>query len=88
MKRPLVLTASHAAVEQARALGVQRPLENLVEESILAGHVRGTSVGQESPVFVGDGLVVVCAKVRVEPSRRKGWRPVSVRRVDHRRAAA
>jgi hypothetical protein len=88
VKRPLVLSASRAAIEQAEALGLRRPLENLVEEAILAGRLPdGARVGREWPVSIGDGLVCVCAKVRVEGSRRKAWRPLAVRRLDRRRAA-
>ena len=86
MKRPLVLGASAVAVEQARTLGVRGVLENRVEEAIIRGDLPGASVGQESPVRIGDGLVCVCAKVKTQ-SGRKGWRPISVRRLDQRRAA-
>jgi len=85
MKRPLVLTASHAAVEQARALGVTRPLENVIEESILAGRLPGTSVGNEAPVNLGHGVIAVCAKIRTGTGR-KGWKPLAVRRLDRRAA--
>jgi hypothetical protein len=88
MKRPLVLGASAAVIEQARALGVMRPLENVIEESILAGRLPPTKVGREAAVQIGDGLVVVCAKVRMVGSGRKAWRPLAVRRPDPRRAAA
>jgi hypothetical protein len=86
VKRPLVLGASTAAVEQARALGVTRPLENVIEEAIIAGRLPGTSVGNTAPVALGDGVVAVCAKVKTQ-SGRKGWRPLAVRRLDRRRTA-
>lgn len=88
MRRPLVLTASRAAVEQARALGFHGGcLENAVEGAIIAGRLPGTSVGGEAPVNIGDGLVVICAKVKTQ-SGRKGWRPLTVRRLATRRAVA
>lgn len=86
MKRPLVLTATATAVERAQALGITRPLENVIEESILAGRLPGTSVGNEAPVNLGNGVVAVCAKIRTGTGR-KGWKPLTVRRLDGRRAA-
>jgi hypothetical protein len=86
MKRPLVLTASKPVIEQARALGVERPLENIVETSILAGRLPPTKVGRKAEVQIGDRIVAVCAKVRIE-SGRKAWRILVVRRPAERRAA-
>jgi hypothetical protein len=85
VKTPRVLTASAAVIEQARALGVTRPLENLVEEAILRGDLPPTKVGRQAPVRIGDGLVVVCAKLKTE-SGRKAWRPLVVRRPERRAA--
>jgi hypothetical protein len=73
------MTASAAVIEQARALGVKRPLENVIEESILAGRLPPTKVGREAAVQIGDGLVAVCSKLKTE-SGRKAWRPLVVRR--------
>lgn len=84
-KRPLVLGARARALSEARRLGVARPLENLVEEAIAAGHLGGANVGEESPVYIGHGLMVVCEKVRIASGRR-AWRPLTVQR-EPRRAA-
>lgn len=82
MKRPLVLAASSRCVEQARAFGISRPLENVVEEAIIRGDLPSASVRREWPVSLGDGLVAVCSKVRTQ-SGRTGW---LVRRLDQEAA--
>jgi hypothetical protein len=84
MKRPLVLTAPAKVIEQARDLGITRPVENAIEEAIIAGRLPGGDLG-ESPVYLGDGVVCVCRKQRTNTGR-KGWKPVRVTRVQGRAA--
>jgi hypothetical protein len=86
VKRPLVLTASQKVIDQARLLGFHGCLENAIELAIIAGRLRGAKVGQEAPVFLGDDFVCICSKQRTQ-SGRKGWKPITVRRVERRRAA-
>jgi hypothetical protein len=85
MSRPLVLTACERAIQEARALGLGRPIENLVEESIRAGRVRSSApFVNESHVYLADGIVAIVAKIKTSEGRR-GWKPL---RVERRRAAA
>lgn len=81
-RRPLVLAAMRAAVEQARHLGLRRCLENAVEEAIAAGCVHGEPrVRDVTRVYLdGDGLVVDVRRV-LSPTGRKAWLPVAVRRL-------
>ena len=87
MKRPLVMSASPAAVEQARRLGVTGCLENLVQTAIEAGNVTGGfTIGREGIVRLTEHRVVVRARrVRAPGSQRKAWLPLSVERL-HTRA--
>jgi hypothetical protein len=87
VKPLLVLAAPQQVIADARALGVTRPVENVIEESIRAGRLPSASVGAEWPVRLLDGVIVVCKKVRVEPSGRTGWKPLAVRNLERRRAA-
>jgi hypothetical protein len=78
--RPLVLTASERAVEQARALGIERPLENVVAEALIAGGSRPSlPYVNERPVHLGDGVVVLCARVKTGNGRR-AWKPLRIER--------
>jgi len=75
----LVVYATGLAIDQAHRLGAERPLENLVEEGILAGRkwggVRQTYVGVEG------GLVAAMERAASPLTGRKVWRVVSVRRL-------
>lgn len=89
---PLVLSATARAIAEAKALGIHRPLENVVSERIQAcgglygtGHVR---VGQELQVALPDhhaSVTLRCARSLL--SKRRGWIPVSVARAEGRRVA-
>jgi hypothetical protein len=86
---PLILSASRAAVDQARRLGVDRPLENLVEEAIKCGDLEGGhQVGHVGGCPIPEfGVFVVLNRTRA-PSGRKAFHPIGVKRLDRKRRAA
>jgi hypothetical protein len=83
-RRPLVLTASPRALEQAQRLGVPGVLENLVEEAITAGR-RLRWEGKTLHVVVADGVAVKVKRVRAPSSGRLAWKPLAVQASNHRR---
>ena len=78
---PLVLQATQEAVQDAERLGLDRPLENLVHEAILAGRIASEpGVGRHTSVFVDPDLVVRVLRTRSKLSGRRAWLPVGVGR--------
>lgn len=78
-RRPLVLSATRAASERARELGVSGVLENVVEREIAGGNVshRPTGPHDLAKVPVAPGVLALVAAARA-PSGRRAWQPVDV----------
>ena len=79
--RPLVLAASEVARQEAKRLGVTRPLENLVHEAISTGRIASEpGVGRHTSVYVDPDLVVRVLRTRSPGSGRRAWLPIGVGR--------
>jgi hypothetical protein len=82
-RRPLVLTATRYALEQAaRLLPAGECLENLVEAAIIAGTIKTTGppkIGQAATVFLDAHQLAVQVKRTTSPlTGRKAWQPLNV----------
>ncbi len=87
MRRPLVMSATRDAVEQAKRLGFTGCLENLTEQAIQRGDVVGGTShdgGTMVALMREHGVEVVVTRTRSPSSGRKAWLPSEVRRLRQR----